>query len=311
MRAEKKKPWGNKFAGQENNGAHSHPLSHIHTHTHPHYAWINYSGLLTQFLLPLLQYHLLSKPQPAALQSRTTACGAQAAWLEREGGGVGGGLQPADPSFTKPRVLLTFLCFPSISRECAQSSFPLFISLESDRSCGPFSPRLNEDYYCLVVCSPTGRCCCRLHCYLYSPVKLWKRAPTEPAMGAVRCRPHAALKAQGHNSPSLPPAGLIVLSRCSWFAKRRWRKPQCGDSLTGAWGWFTPSRLTAHGVQFYRMEMCGIFNSLHSLHFKNRGRAHVATKYRPSLGRPSKLFPFLSLLHRFTLFCCFFFTAIS
>ena len=37
----------------------------------------------------------------------------------------------------------------------------------------------------------------------YSPVKLWKRAPTQPAMGAARWRPHAVLKAQRPTTPSL------------------------------------------------------------------------------------------------------------
>lgn len=49
---------------------------------------MNYAGLLTRFLFPLLQYHQLSKAQPAALESRTAESGIQAAWLK------GGGLQP-------------------------------------------------------------------------------------------------------------------------------------------------------------------------------------------------------------------------
>lgn len=92
----------------------------LHTYTHTRHAWTHYGGLLTQFLPPLLQYHLLSKPQPAALQSRTTACGIQAAW-PREG---------CEGSLLSPnnRVSLTFLSFPFINRESAQSFLPLFSS---------------------------------------------------------------------------------------------------------------------------------------------------------------------------------------
>lgn len=83
-----RKPEGNNLLGKKTMGIISLSLSHTHT------AWINHGGILTQFLPPLLQYHQLSKAQPAALQSRTTVCGIQAAWLRggeaAAAGGAGG-----------------------------------------------------------------------------------------------------------------------------------------------------------------------------------------------------------------------------
>jgi len=68
--------------------------THTHTHTHTH----NYGVLLTQFLFPLVKYHQWSKPQPAALRRRTTACGIEAAWL----GGSRESLRSADTGLHEP-----------------------------------------------------------------------------------------------------------------------------------------------------------------------------------------------------------------
>lgn len=113
-----------------------------------------------------------------------------------------GRLQPAwVPLFQQALCYINLLVyFPFTNRKSARSSLPLFLSPESDTprraAVLPLFQIMIAVCVCVCVCFPTGRRCWRLHRFLYSPVKLWKRAPTEPAMGAARCRPHAVLKAQ-------------------------------------------------------------------------------------------------------------------
>ena len=97
--------------------------------------------------------------------------------------------RPGVPSFSCYINLLLFPIYKS-----AQSSVPLFLSPDTPVRAAVLFSLFSPLRWLPWVCFPTERR--RRRFYLYSPVKLWKRAPPQPAMGASSCRPHAALKAQ-------------------------------------------------------------------------------------------------------------------